>query len=564
MLHKEDYHNGRHLTAEQAVFGQQFVRRGSSAIRSGSLRRKLLSIALVPLAYSEYPEYRDQFDPDMLGKPFVLGKSVGIVTMSDHPLETPKRNAKIETRVLVNVGFIDTSGAPCVGGYPNECRLATDFVHGPLTVGQKTSFSRRVGMVHTPVAGVLQLTRSGPWLDVGVREPNGDTHEIMRIDFTHIEHECVTFLVNQMLVDQMLASPTVSHDPIELGTVLKSQPVLDVRKPCSYYVCDYQHNTHFVGFVYGAATGVFPAELSELFSALNGMVELQNDTILLPYESRPPLVEPQEWAFRPYVAFEAGMRQRADSQYVDVDPYDLTSIPEFEPSAALKSDLIAALGPGGDLPLRSEHNGCIEAIEHMPDQPHLIKISFKEGAEQLIPATSVLYRVILNNVKRLEPGDNLSEGMLIGDICPRVKYASWDILSEVLQDNINWVIQQFLSATSVKPEEHDSGDYVLYDTRYVSSVLSYCATDDDNDAVWFWDLRKATKFYDTNVKAIVLPPVRYPNWENLAFVVNGISFDLSNPHESTERYSPKPIAEKRSKRGHRGGGSKKQTVGDRR
>lgn len=545
MLSREDYPNRVYLTPEQQIFAEQYARRGSSKVRMGKIKRKLLSLALMPLTTPlAGSRSRRTRSTEFKDRPFVLGRDVAVISLSDHKAYHPTDWHVIESRVLVNVGFFDEGGQICVGGLRSQCSLRADFSKGPLMRGQCAIQCEHDGEVDSPVAGRLRITGCGKFIDICVGEhkvgPRGETkhHTIVcRIDRKLLEGANPAAELEVAMHDTLPASGEV----IELGDVQAGECLLRLSRKCQYYKAKFDTDSEtqeLVPETQWPPGRILPANRTDLFKVLLAMNGFQNDVVLSEkVEDKPPAVDPAEWAFKAYVAFERRtVKDSQSGEVVEVDPFELMKLPGWTPTQALKTDFLHAVGPQGDFQLVAEVGGTVTSIDEVPNSTHLLRISLDNGKYQLVPATANLYITKdAGGIKPLTAGDTIEEGMPLGDICQRVRYASWDQLAELLKDNLYWMLDNYLYETCIgHGDDGWDGQEVLYDSRYVTPVLSYSSMDEEGDTKWYWDLRKANQFYDKDLNAIVLPAIRYDNWQQLEVVVNGIAFDLSDP------FSPQP------------------------
>jgi hypothetical protein len=536
LLSREDYPNGVNLTSEQQKFAAQFSRQGSSKIRLGKTKRKLLSVALMPLTTPlRGKQGRRIKSTDLNKRPFVPGNEVAVVTLADHPARHPNQFHFIESRVLVNVGFFDEGGAICVGGLDTQCALRADFSKGPLMKGQRAVRYEHVGPLDAPFTGRLRVVGCGKHVDICVGKHKVGVHGntmhptvVYRIDRKFFEGDKPKAELAYVLAELPESGQEVEVDDVQAGSTL-----VVLHEKCEYFGAQFVANTSEPLMDWPPGR-ILPASKVDLFRVLLAMNDFQNDVTLCVEEEKPPSVDPSDWAFRAFVAFERRVFKKEDHEdlleNVDVDPLKLTQLPGWTINQALKDDFRYAVGPNGDFQLVADQAGTVTSIAEVPGAPHLTRIGLEGGAYILVPATAVLYIPVEGGVKELAVGDSITEGQPIGDVCQRMRYESWEALAEVLRDNLNWMVDEFLYTTSIcHGDEGWDGPEVLYDSRYVTSVLSFSAVTEHNETKWYWDIRKATQFYDKDLNAIVLPPIRYDNWKQLEVSVNGILFDLDDP-----------------------------------
>jgi hypothetical protein len=521
LISREDYPNGFNLNPEQQNFRTEYSRQGVNSIRLGNKKRKLLSIALLPLslAMNNGRNPGRNAMTDLNGDcPFVPGPEVAVITMTDHPARFPNQWHFIESRVLVNVGFIDEGGAPCVGGMRDMCRLRADFSKGPLMRGQQALKCDSQGELVAPRTGKLRVSRTGRWIDICVGRHSGKQNTVA---YRLAENLLFGDDPTAVLAFDLPALPEAG-EVIELDDVQKGDVLVTLTRRGQYFQAMFENNEPETQWPQGR---VLPASRVEIFRVLNKMNLVQNDMTLLPHD----------WEFPALIAFERCVRTTDDGERIDVDPTSLTTLPGFTPSQALKDDFRKAVAPHGEFYLRAEQSGRVKAVEFLADQGHLLRLVFDNGQFQLVPSTATLYRVVEGSVKPLEEGDEVVEGEILGDACPRVRYASWELLEETLKDNLFWMLEEFMQSQAISHGVDGwTGAEILYDARYVASVLNFCAVGADKLPKWFWDLRQASEYFDPETGAIMLPPVRYDSWDQLAVVVNGVQFDLNDP------FSPVP------------------------
>lgn len=534
MLSREDFPNRVNLTLEQQKFAEQYGRRGSSKIRTGKERRRLLSLALMPLTVPLAGGHnRKVRSTELNNRPFVRGSEVAVVSLADHPARHPNDFHFIEARVLVNVGY-EEGGAICIGGKAKKCSLRADFSKGPLMRGQQALQCESMGDLESPRTGKLRIAGCGKWIDVCVGQHRVGHHG-------NSMHNTIVYRLARTLLEGKTAAAELafmvpalpeSGEVIELDDVQAGVTLVKLSRKAQYFKAQFETGSNGEDPVLQWPPGrILPANRVDLFKVLLEMNGFQNDVTLSQGADKPPPVDPKEWAFGAFVAFEQRVEKAKDDKpEVNIDPLELTKLPGWTLAQALKDDFRNAVGPHGIFQLVAEHSGRVVSVETMTQCPHMLRINMEDGKFQLVPATAVLYRTTGTGTKPLEADDVLVAGESIGDICQRVRYASWEVLAEVLRDNLHWMVEEFLHSTSIQHGDDGwDGNEVLYDSRYVTSVLPYSARDEEGEVKWYWDIRKATQYYDKTVNAIVLPPVRYDNWEQLHVVVNGISFNLDDP-----------------------------------
>jgi hypothetical protein len=538
LLSREDYPNRVNLTPEQQKFADQFARKGSSKVRMGKLRRRLLSLALMPLTTPLAGSHSRRIrSTEFKDRSFVLGRDVAVVSLADHPAYHPTEWHFIESRVLVNVGYFDEGGTICVGGLRSQCSLRADFSKGPLMRGQCGIQCEHDGELDSPITGRLRIAGCGKFIDVCVGDHKvgyrGDTRHntiVFRIERKLLEGSNPPAELEHAMHDLPKSGEVCEIDDVQAGDVL-----VKLHRKCQYYKAKFETNPETQELepeTQWPPGRILPANRTDLFKVLLAMNEFQNDVSLAErVEDKPPPVDSADWAFQAFVAFERQTVKDDDGEAVDVDPFELMKLPGWTLTQALKTDFMNAVGPQGEFQLVAEVAGTVTSIDEVPGSNHILRISLDTGKFQLVPATANLYITVdAGGIKQLEPGDVLAEGVPIGDVCQRVRYASWDQLAEVLKDNLYWMLDNFLYESCIRHGDFGwDGQEVLYDSRYVTSVLSYSATDEEGETKWYWDLRKAKQFYDSTLNAIVLPSIRYDNWKQLEVVVNGIAFDLNDP-----------------------------------
>jgi len=343
LISREDYPNGHNLTEEQTEFKDQFARQGSPQIRLGRRRRKLLSLALVPLAVVNSHGRKSAVGTinELNERPFVPGPELAIISLADHPARYPNQWHFIESRVLVNIGYIDEGGAPCIGGVREMCRLRADFSKGPLMKGQQALQCDSSGDLLSPRNGKLRIARVGRWIDICVgRHANKQNTVVYRLEESVLSEDNPSATLAFELPNGLPGPGEV----IELTEVQEKQVLVSHKRRFKFFQAMFENGEPLTQWPPGR---VLPAARVEIFKILNDMNLEQNDATLLPTDQRQPLVDPDEWAFGAYVAFEQRTvthPKHADESVV-VDPMNLTTLPGFTPTQALKDDLLKAVGP---------------------------------------------------------------------------------------------------------------------------------------------------------------------------------------------------------------------------
>jgi hypothetical protein len=546
VLHSEDYPANVNLSPEQRFYARLFARQGAAALRSGKRRRQLLSLTLTPVDVTA-----NRFDPELtrqtLDKAFVANSDIVFTTMADHPLENPRNGVHaIETSVLVSVARVDERGDVIIGGNRDLCRCAADFSKGPLHRGQNsTPVNLEPNVYAAPRAGALSFSRVGRWLDVriGTHQDNGAVSTIIwRFEATLFnQQDCpISF---SAIADSDLDLPDSPGKTLEAGNVQVGTPVMSISRTVPA-VAAVLSSSGVPEMRWPA--NVLPAHRVGVFKVLNQMLSTQDSIALGTDEDgiEEAVGKPADWAIRPYIGF-IDQSVATDDGNIEVTATALTSLPDFTVTAALKADILHAVGPNGSLKLYAQQTGEIVNIDAMPGNPNLIQIVFSDGSRQIVPHTAVLY-VIDDNGKsvKLQAGMRLTTNQAIGDYVSRSNWR-WPSLEATIGDNLYWLIEQFFSSVSIHPgDEVDSGETwsgpaVLYPAKYVTSVAHFAEkrlTGQQLSPALYWDLRDVRHYSDVGLEngvgCIFLPPIAYQDWENRHLLVGGIAFNLENPFEN--------------------------------
>lgn len=536
MLQSEDYAHGFNLTSEQRDFAAEFTRDGAHQLRAARTHRRLLTLGLMPLATALPARGRQQV-VNLGTELFVSGLELAMITLSDHPARYPNQWHQIESRVLVSLGHFDSAGAFCVGGAADSCRLRVDFSKGPLRRGQEGDKVTGSGVLVSPIAGKLRVARCGKYLDFCVGEVKRNPTIVFRIQVDDFAGD------NPAARELGCTLPDNLPDPgetLEFGEVAIGTPLVELSQTCTYFAAKFTPKGE--PLTQWPPGRILPASRVELFRVLLDMHRFQNDCVLLPPNSRPGLLAPENWLPSVYVAFKDDVVTDGDSAPVTVNPATIFSLPGYTHSRALMEDFREAVGPRGKLKLVSDYSGVVTAIEPVPGSTNLVTIQV--GNETMtVPAVADLYVFNAEGEKKpLEVGMTIVENQEIGDICPRVSY-TLETLQTVLAGCLNGLLDDFLFRSGIWPGEQGwDGEGVLYDARYVASVIpKYCSKRPKPSAKpgeviqgefvpdWYWDIRRAGSFYDSDRDAIIYPPVSYPDWEQLQVQIGSLTLDLNDP-----------------------------------
>lgn len=558
MLSVEDFPGRQFLSPLQQVFADEYDRRNVSEFRTGRRRRKLLSVGMLPAHI--VAQNRATAPVANINCNFVRADAVAVVTLSDHEAPLRKGPLRIESRGLISTPRLDDGGSVVIGGNKLYCRLRCDTTRAPLFKGQSATVVQLKGSESEPVtvpatiAGNLVLVRTGKWLDlcIGDTAPSANTRRILaRIDIEEVLGDAPN-IVFEFDLQELPPSGGI----VPLGRVAVGQGLFTAYGTTRYQKAVFDSNNQ--PKLEWPNSRTLSANKTEVLSLFNAMIKLQNDVAL--DSKNVGTVSPSTWLFKTYVAFE-----RIDGIYSDgeveepviIDPDNLTTLPGFAISQALKADLLVGVGPTGSFGIRSAHTGTIVSVLSVANNP-LKQIMFSSGEGQFVPATAQLRKVSSNDCLDLV-GQEVSAGEIIGDWVPRVKYANWAQLAAALEHNLNWVVEEFMRNAAVKTGEHGwGGSETLHDVRYVASVLDFAASSvvtktlktatktehfEVNEVRFVFDMRNALPFYVSELGGYVFPPIRYDDWNDMYPVVDGVQFDLSDPFAKREEDEPVEVTE---------------------
>lgn len=439
--------------------------------------------------------------------PFIDTADLDFVLLADRALSRPDRDRSIAHMATVCKGYLDGDGVPCIGGQPHHTLATVDFALGPLFRAQSGLLCRNFrGQIIAPSDGQLRVARVGDFIDLCIGELPRSRHagfsgpDIPAIAFRFFTHTIVGSSDNSsdMPVTLSVDIPTELSDGqvFTFGNVAAGDVVGKVSSPTDYYraMRDASGNP----ITANPPSQTLSATRLDWFSILNKMQRQQNDLVLA---TDGPAVhsDPADW-------MPAAMYVFSESQLSD-----MVESSEFMVTPALREEFCRALSSEDYPRLVAAKSGTISAIAFPNDRPHLQLIKLSNGHVQLAPACAIL---------TCDVGDSVSEGEVIGSLCPPTNY-NWDLALQVFDQALPEVVGQYLVTKAIRPGELGwQGPGVLLPWQYAYPMVGATAGSETAPA-WRWDLRPVLKYLDSVTGVIGPPPSRRLDMSVDDITVNG-------------------------------------------
>ena len=543
MLKREHYETGYGCNDLQEEFRAEYGRPGVREIFVGDIERDLLSIVAMPKPKKIETGGKPRFvtEPLKATQPIVDHREVEILMVLDRQIKDSRpRSKRIEILAILQKGFLDEDDSPSVGGFRPKCCKITDFTRGPVQPYQAAiRCPGGPGDLKCIVGrGMLRVRRIGDGIDICVGDfPKSKGSPII---LYRLPVECFQGDNPSASVAGLETLPEHGQT-VDLRVVTKGEVLVTLHRTVTYMQARFDGLGQPLietprGKVLSASHGQ-----RGYFALLNKINRLHNDLTLLPLEEQPMLVDPDTWAWGALFEFPREIAMH------------MTKLPEFEITQALKSDFMEAIGPNGAFYLHADRSGVVADINPIAAQPHLLQIRFQDGGVQNVPASAVLWAEVLDDagevsMKMLSTGDKVTEGQCIGYPCAKVRYATWEMVEAVLEDNLYWMLEEFLRQSAIFAGEYGwKGPNVLVDWRYALPVISHAALDPEDRPLWHWDFREAVDYLDENGN-IVPPPIRRSDAAALELSLRGILFFLGEPEDSDRQQA---AAKRRNRRRRR-------------
>jgi hypothetical protein len=533
-LSREDYEEGLGLSSTQQAYWEESTRKVAKEVKEGRLRRQCWSLGLLSVVNRSPSSPGDPFTKH---KPFVRGDQVEFVVMVD---KSPRYGAasKVRTLSMIERGYLDEGGLPCIGGSAANNQVAVDFSQGPLHRAQPGLECKGVtGPLLAPRDGTMCIMRTGDTIDICVGYIAAG--EVLPTQ----PKEAIAFRLSQALFDGDRPSATFADRTVVLPAsgefsgyreVKCGDPIIKLHNPSDYWVAVLDKG---LACTRNPSRPILLASRHDWFKSFQALNELQNDYAEERWEESLDetvsyaSVCPSTWAFGAMYPFSANTLHDG----VLVDTRNITGLPGFEMTQALRADFIRGISPGGLFFLTSKFEGIFRRVSGVYGQPHLLQIDLECGRRQVIPGCAVLRKEIKGedgerNSRELQPGDELRAGEVIGDICPRLKYHDQVLLDTVLDGNLFWQLEEFLQWAAIRPGSRGwKGPGILLDSRYTYPVFQYASRDSSGNPIWYWDFRNMFRWYRPNSRILSLPPVMHENWSLTAVNVGGVQVYLDEP-----------------------------------
>jgi len=477
---------------------------------------------------------------------------VDVLVVADKPLSRPQpsevggASRRVETLATIQSAFIDDHGVPRVGGVYAKHHRSIDFAAFPVQPCQKAVEAEYVassGDLTNPWnrSGVLRLTRVANQVDIciGLLPGSVDLPAIAyRLDLEDlVGDDPAVILSSDVKVPE-------NGQYVEGGEILPKGKIGEVRRSFTMLraVLD-EHQKPALTSRTGRSLSAFQ---TNYFRPLQEMVELQND-MTVPMDDEfdpPPLVDPGSFMWKPMLEVSIDLAHALTEG---------EEIEGFKATPKLISDLVAGLGLKGDFGLHAEHSGVVKSIAPYAGSDDLVQITIDDET-QLCPACVCLLKQVeaeptgeddVNQVRyvtrALEVGDNLDRGEWIGDWLPRRRYNLEQIV-EHAGGHVSVIIGDFLAQSAVWPGQDGwAGPDVLFDLRYMSSLLTsssakdYFTANSAGEIKLFWDLRSADDLVTLDGE-VILPPIRYTDWDNCLLSLGGVDFHFGEPNDAPPGY----------------------------
>lgn len=514
-LRNEDYGTRTNLSEQQEVyydFYQQLV-----PVRAGKIRRNLLTMAITPRINRLDPHdpgsRRVTIDQDHL---IIDMFDVNFWFMWDRPVRGRQRDRRVESVITGEVGFADKQCDIYIGGDPYRHHTFIRFDEPPFKPYQEEAADTygKNKLLLSPRGGPFCVRRFGPYVDL-LLENEGRHYVVYRLSAVSLEQGHIGL----PLVEALPAGPEI----VAVCDVLAGEPLASIGDHDVYFTMALFPSEGWprISESVGARLCDTRAEF-RMFNLMNAyMTEL---TRLGDDEVRCP-VDPNQWRLGAFFEFESIQQ--------------IVQHAEFSCSPALQQDLQAALGPRGlnrgssvrvpgaghreFLQIRAEYAGRVEAHEY----GNYVKLVYDGGDVQLVPACAEL---------RLPEDQVVCKNDSIGDFCSRGVY-TWPQLEEVFGTTLPFVVESFLMEWSIKPGEFGwQGKNFLVDHRYTRSIAASIGQRRNDRLVCKVDLRAAAGWLEPEIGGMVLPPMRYPDWNEPHVDLWGIQLFLGTPAEREKAY----------------------------
>ena len=525
MLKREHYESGVGCNDLQQEFREEYVRDGVREIFFGDIERNLLTLsAMLKPRRIETGIGRPKLIFDRLkeGQLIVDHRKVDVLMLSDRPIKDPRPKGKrIETLVTVQTGYLDEEGHPSVGGFHPLCHKVLDFTRGPVQPYQAAVTCHDIGDLKCLPgrSGMFRVRRIGDWVDLCVGDFS--KHKVTPVILYRLDQSLFQGGTPSVIVegcDEKM--PLENGQMIDIGPVKPGDTLLTLRSKVTYEQARFDNKGR--PMIESPRGRVLPASLSQrpYFATLNWINRLHNDLTLLPPEEQPEdLPVASQWAWGALVEFPCEVADQ------------ITFLPGFEITQALKADFLKAVGPNGTLALYADKAGTIADIGPVPE-PHLLQIRYEDGHLQMVPVSALLCVERNGTDKMLEPGDSIEEGERIGYPCSRLIFNTWEMVEATFGDNLHWIIGQYLQESSIKTGEHGwKGHGTLVDWRYALPVIEHASLDGTDRPLWCWDFRAAADYLNDQ-GFLICPPITLTGSGELDLILNKITYFLGEPGQA--------------------------------
>lgn len=527
MMRNENYKAGLagNCTEQQILYSELYNK--LDAVRAGKVRRNLLGVAVTskPRNVKRPDERGKRIERDAITKDSLIldFNQIDFWFMWDRPVRGRRCDHRVETVVSGETGFVDKQGTVRIGGDPYRNHSMYRFDEQPFQPCQAESadtFGKNQEL-KAPRAGDLYVRRLGEeHLDLLIGH-KGKKYVAYRLPYRAVESGQVTLSYQGPMPEPGETVHGVDI-PVAEGDVIATIGDHDVYYTKAIFPDEGWPQMLFKTDHILCANKEF--EFS-LFNVMNyEMTELTR--FFEDAEVKHP-VNPNQWQIGIYFEFTTlqGLAHHSN----------------FRVSTALQRDICDALGPRGlnrssssrtpgagrreFLQIKADHTGEIVQV-HETDGNGYIQIEYADGARQLVPSAAEL---------QVQAGP-VNEGDVLGDYCRRDMY-SWEQVERIFGSTLPFVVESFLLDWAIKPGEFGwDGPNFLVDARYTQCVVAELGVKDSRDRiVCKADFRAAADYVDPTV-GIVLPPMRYPNWDEPHLNLWGIEVFLGTSAERDKLY----------------------------
>lgn len=415
--------------------------------------------------------------------------------------------------VLLQVGYSDQAGLPCLGGTLESLRKEADFAIGPVQDHQMFIMTDRSGhLKYTGAPGLFVVRRSELHTDLCVGRMGTEPLVIYR------------FYRGQEDSGDLEIAP--SDIQVQSGYVLAT-----LHKTMRFGQISCNDDGPIVMRIGGQTLSAKRFDQTveygqQLFRMLNQMNRTMNDMVLLPQPERPHVVPIEHWAPRIMVAIPANQANR------------ITGINGYRHTEFLRDEARRAISPDGSFSIRAKYSGLVEKVETARRQPHLKRI-YIGGQFQSVVASAVLLDNIEEGVTVVEAGQP------IADVCRRIHFASWQEVCDFMDvdsdgnaidlPNADWVfLPEFLEQQLIRPGEQGwTGPETLIDIRCLNPGMI------QRGWRWFYDLAPCLPYLNQEEGTIVCPPFPHRSWNDVSISVNGITYVFATRADLSYERSPR-------------------------